>query len=159
CVCSNTAECGANTVCITYECTNNACASTSTVEGTLVDNAADNDCKKNVCDGAGKIATVADTDDFPPDSVPQDCKKPGCDAQGNIVDVAEPADAPADDGNVCTNEGCNGTTAINHEPVADNTPCGAAQACVDDGAGGFQTVAQPVCSAGTCAGGNAQSCG
>src|SRR5262249_18724756 len=89
----------------------------------------------------------------------QDCKKPSCDADGNIIDVADPGDAPADDKNACTAEGCNGTTPIDHTPLADSTPCGAAQACVSDGAGAFQTVAQPLCAAGVCMGGNPTPCG
>jgi hypothetical protein len=207
CNCSLAAECGVDEDCLKFACTDQACQTINVAEGTVINGAGSEDCLKNACDGAGKVALVPDLMDYPSDPTPGDCtrkgcsaegtvinvpevndlpsdatlgdcmqpscsaagvlgeepditdvptdnppgdcKKPSCDATGNPIDIEDAADLPADDSNVCTVEGCNGTTPIDHEPVADNTPCGAGAKCEAAGSGFEQTSAQ-VCQAGAC---------
>lgn len=157
CVCTDKAQCGEDTVCVTFACTDAACVPTFASKGTAVDNAGEFDCKKRECDGVGHIVDVADVGDVPADDVDGDCKKKGCDADGEIITVADVTDPPADEPNPCTTEGCDGETPIQHTPVDDGTMC-APPACVADG-GGFQAFAAGSCAAGACAVPPAGSCG
>lgn len=159
CACTTATECGVSTACVTFECTGNACQSISTPMGTVVDNALEDDCQKNVCDGSGNVVSEPDVEDSPPDVTPNDCKKNACDTTGNIVLVTDTNDKPADDANACTQESCNAEGMPVKTNVADGMPCGAAQACMSDGSGSFQTLTQPVCSAGACKSANPKACG
>ena len=156
CKCETKDQCGLDTVCVAFSCDGGACVSTNAPDDTPVDGAGDDDCKQHVCDG-GEIVLVPDLQDFAPDPTPEDCKRNDCSEEGPVV-VAAPEDAPLDDGNPCTVEACEGTTPVTHEPVDDDTPCGPAKSCGPAG-GGFETLPQPVCAAGTCGMPAAISCG
>lgn len=158
CNCQTAAECGTSTECLKFACTDNACASTSLEQGTLVDNMDPGDCLKRVCDGANNVVTVPDVNDPPPDIL-GDCKQKACDADGNVTDTNDDTDKPADDGNVCTTEACNAGVPTDHTPVADGTMCGAAGSCGPAAGGGYELVPHDVCSAGVCTPQMHTSCG
>ncbi len=95
-------ECGsddactqADSPCIAGECVDGYCAYAFRAEGTVIDEAAEDDCRRNVCDGNGAVISAVATDDAPPDDAPGDCVAPTCDEQGNVV-VGAVADPPAD---------------------------------------------------------------
>lgn len=157
CECDTDEECGLTTTCKSFKCESSACASTNAPVGTPVDDAEEDDCKQNECDGEGEPALVPDLTDFAPDPTPGDCKRNGCDAAGPVI-VADTDDLPMDDANACTVEACDGDVPVVHEPVDDGTPCGPEPTCEPSG-GDFQTVPQPTCQAGTCTPGSPVSCG
>ncbi len=95
-------ECGsddactqADSPCIAGECVDGYCAYSFRAEGTVIDEAAEDDCRRNVCDGNGAVISAVAADDAPPDDAAGDCVAPTCDEQGNVV-VGGVADPPAD---------------------------------------------------------------
>jgi hypothetical protein len=113
-VCSNLGECvgcnvpadcpGTDDFCKTRKCENNMCGFTYKDQGTALpsDQQTAGDCKTKACNGAG-----------------------------GVQDDATPTDV-ASDGNVCTQDTCNGTTP-SHPPEPSGTACGGSHKC--DGAG------------------------
>ncbi len=158
CNCQTADECGTSTECLKFACTDNACASTSLEQGTLVDGKDPGDCLKRVCDGANMVVTVPDDTD-PPPNVPGDCKKKACDADGTVLDVEDATDLPADDANPCTKEGCSSGTPIDHEPLADGTSCGNPASCDPAAGGGYESTPHDACAAGACGGQAHVPCG
>jgi hypothetical protein len=215
CNCTMAAECGTDTACTKYACMDQACQENQEPDGTFVDQAGLEDCRKNVCDGAGKIKNVPDVLDFPGDATPGDCQKKGCSSAGDLINVPEVSDVPtndvpgdckkktctpdgspteipdvadvpsdttfgdckkpvcspdgnvttedapddaiAEDGNPCTQEGCNGGMVISgNEP--DDTSCGAPASCGPNGSE-FSEVIAETCQSGVCEGGQPNSCG
>jgi hypothetical protein len=116
------------------------------------------DCKAPACSAAGILIEEPSPADVPSGETPGDCKTPGCDANGNVIDVEDTTDVPLDDGNLCTDEGCNGMSPIEHLPVPDDTPCGAPASCGPSGIEYAQTTAE-TCQSGLCTMGTTQSCG
>ncbi|MFT3775659.1 MAG: lamin tail domain-containing protein [Minicystis sp.] len=84
---------GSDTECRTRTCTNGMCGVSFTTAGTAVTAQTAGDCKKDVCDGSGNVASSNDD-----------------------------TDVPADDGNQCTSDTCN-AGAVVHPPKAVNTAC------------------------------------
>jgi hypothetical protein len=83
-----------------------------------------NECQKATCLagtcgianlGAGSVAAT---------QTPGDCKKNLCDGGGKIVPSNDDGDLPADDGKPCTTEACSGGVPL-HTPVAVGTTCSA----------------------------------
>jgi hypothetical protein len=92
--CNTGTDCpGQDTECHTRTCNAGNCGVSFTASGTPVSSQTPGDCKKNVCDGAG-----------------------------NVVSVADNTDVPADDGNQCTGEVCNAGVPA-HPPKPLDTPC------------------------------------
>src|SRR5262249_16021666 len=58
---------GTDTECRTRTCSAYTCGYSFTSAGTPVNSQTSGDCKKNVCDGMGNIASVADNSDLPVD--------------------------------------------------------------------------------------------
>src|SRR6188508_1064429 len=75
----------ADSPCIAGECVDGFCAYSFKTAGTVIDEAAEDDCKSNVCDGNGELVVAIVPEDAPADSTPGDCQSPSCDAQGNVV--------------------------------------------------------------------------
>lgn len=89
--CSSDDNCNlADEPCVLGECIEGACAYSLRPAGTVIDEAGEDDCKRNECDADGQLVSVLDASDAPADPTPGDCRAPACDASGVI-------DAPADD--------------------------------------------------------------
>ncbi len=92
--CNAPADCGPNTDCRTYTCSNHVCGVVNAPSTKPISDQVAGDCKKVFCDGMGGVA----------------------------VPVADDSDKPDDDGRECTDDVCmNGTPS--HPPVAANTSC------------------------------------
>jgi hypothetical protein len=129
--CLSASDCpaGANE-CQKATCLAGACGITNLGAGTVTSAQTAGDCKKNVCDGSGKI--VPSTDD---------------------------GDVPADDGKPCTTEACSGGVP-QHTPVAVGTTCSAGKCDAAGNCAGCLGAADcpaapnecqtPACSAGVC---------
>ncbi|MEA2700089.1 MAG: hypothetical protein QOI66_4360, partial [Myxococcales bacterium] len=113
--CGVASDCGQDTACRTFSCSSQVCGSAVAAQGTVLPNQSqtDHDCKQNQCDG-----------------------------NGNVVAVSLDSDKPADDGNVCTTEGCSSGTAT-------STPASTATACTANG--GTHCNGAGVCVADTAA--------
>jgi hypothetical protein len=97
CTCTSASQCGTDTACTKYTCTSQACQEVQVPDGALVDQADVEDCRKNVCDGAGKVKSVPDMQDFPADATSGDCQKKGCSTDGAVINVPEVNDVPEGD--------------------------------------------------------------
>jgi hypothetical protein len=102
--CSVPSDCGTNP-CLIYSCSNNACGSTATALGTVVATQTAHDCKQDQCDG-----------------------------NGHVVSVNLDTDTPADDGNVCTVEGCSNGAGTS-TPAPTTTACSTSGGTHCNGAG------------------------
>jgi hypothetical protein len=101
--CLTPADCaGQDTECQTRTCTSGVCGLSFTPSGTAVASQAPNDCKKNVCDGAGNVTVVADNGDVASDGV--ECTDDTCSG-------GAPSHPPTAPGGACTVGGtyCNGS--------------------------------------------------
>ena len=103
--CLTAANCGTDTPCRTFACTNNQCVVTNVAAGTLLptqDQTA-GDCKKMQCDGAGQSQTVNDDTDLPVDT--NACTR-------NLCNAGIPSMPPEPAGTACSQGGgikCNGS--------------------------------------------------
>jgi hypothetical protein len=91
--CVAASDCGANTECTTYSCTNHTCGSITLSPGS-----------------AAATQTAGD------------CIQRQCDASGAVVNATDPTDVPASDNNQCTDEVCQGQTPA-HTPTASGVAC------------------------------------
>jgi Divergent InlB B-repeat domain len=165
--CIAAADCGTDTACRTWSCTAGACGVSYTADGTLVANPIPGDCRKDVCDGAGNIVSVADDTEVPADdgnqcttdicvsgvpshpSSPQDtpCSQNGgtmCDGSGACVQCIKAWDCPGTDTECRTRTCAAGACGMSF--TAGGTPCstqvpGDCQKNVCDGAGNITSVA------------------
>lgn len=129
CIVASDCPAGANE-CQKATCVGGACGLANLGAGTVASAQTPGDCKKNVCDGAGKI--VASTDN---------------------------ADVPGDDGKPCTTEACSGGVP-QHTPVAVGTTCSAGKCDAAGNCAGCLSAADcpaapnecatPSCTAGVC---------
>lgn len=120
-----------------------------------------NDCATVTCEaGVCGIDTVAAGVALPADEqTAGNCQERRCDGRGGIVDAVDGDDVPADDGNVCTDEVCNGGAAA-HPFVPAGTTCpggqcngaGACVECLDDA----DCPSTSTCMIGLCEGGECQ---
>jgi hypothetical protein len=151
--CNVPANCGADTECRTWTCSNHACGFNDTADGTATSSQMAGDCHKNVCNGSGSIENRVDDTDVPVDGkictsdvctsgvpsnpplvagtlmgpqTPNDCLKNVCDGSGNLVSANDDTDVPADDGNTCTSESCS-SGMQQHTALADGTTCAGVQ--------------------------------
>src|SRR5262249_33141789 len=108
--CTQASDCGANTACKTFTCTNGTCGSNNTTAGTVVGNPTTGDCHSDQCDGNGNITA-------------------------NAIDNN---DKPADDPNQCTNEVCNAGTP-SHPLRPQGTACNQNGGSICDGSGNCVT--------------------
>jgi hypothetical protein len=100
CVVASTCP-GADTACQTRTCNSGTCGFSFTAAGTATASQTAGDCKKNQCDGAGAIVTVADNADVPVDS--NTCTSDVCTA-------GVPSNPPLASGAACGSNGlCNGS--------------------------------------------------
>jgi hypothetical protein len=101
--CVTAASCaGVDDECKTRTCTANVCGFSFTAAGTATAAQTAADCKKNQCDGAGKIVPVADNTDLPVDNL--QCTSDVCTA-------GAPSNPPTPSGSACNQNGgttCNG---------------------------------------------------
>ncbi|MBK6921933.1 MAG: hypothetical protein IPH07_31340 [Deltaproteobacteria bacterium] len=113
-------------------------------------------CDAGVCGVMNVAAGVA----LPADvQTSGDCQERRCDGRGAIVDAIDGDDEPADDGNVCTDEVCNGGVA-GHPAALIGTACpggqcngaGACVECLDDA----DCPSNAPCMVGACEGGSCQ---
>ena len=152
-----------------FSCTNNVGAAptcTNIAGSCLVPSdcpGVDSECRARACTNnqctlsyaaAGKVLTA---------QIAGDCQRDVCTANGLVVAEADNADVPADDGNVCTAEGCEGGAPVHpFQPAATacsngvgGTECdgkGACVACIADNECGVDTVCvQHSCLGGACA--------
>ena len=89
--CSSDDNCNlADEPCVVGECIEGACAYSLLPAGTVIDEAGEDDCKRNECNADGQLVSVIDASDAPADATPGDCRAPACQESGLI-------DAPADD--------------------------------------------------------------
>lgn len=89
--CSSDDNCNlADEPCVVGECIEGACAYSLLPAGTVIDEAGEDDCKRNECNADGQLVSVIDASDAPADTTPGDCRAPACQESGLI-------DAPADD--------------------------------------------------------------
>jgi hypothetical protein len=116
--CSQAADCGNSTTCVTYACTAGTCSTLFTASGTVVSDPVHGDCRSNVCDGAG-----------------------------NVVNSANNTDLPADDGNQCTQEVCIAGNP-SHPNAPQGTACNQNGGNVCDGSGNCVQQQQSSCSNG-----------
>ena len=95
---------GAATECQAPACTSGVCGFNYTANGTAVAAQTPGDCKKNVCNGAGGVATIADDTDVPVDGDP---------CTSDVCSNGTPSNPPAPAGTACTVGGtvCNGAGA------------------------------------------------
>ena len=103
--CLTAANCGTDTPCRTFACTNNECVVTNVAAGTLLptQNQTTGDCKKVQCDGAGQSQTVNDDNDLPVDT--NACTQ-------NLCNAGIPSMPPEPAGTACSQGGgikCNGS--------------------------------------------------
>jgi hypothetical protein len=112
----------ADSPCIAGECVDGFCAYSFKAAGTVIDEAAEDDCKSNVCDGNGELVVAIVPDDAPPDATPGDCQAPACDAEGNVI--SGPAeDAPPDDvSGDCSAPACDGQGGVTVAPSDGDVP-------------------------------------
>ena len=104
--CAVAADCGTNTDCRMFTCSaQGVCGSTTVAAGTPTSNQTAHDCKQNQCDG-----------------------------NGNVVSANLDSDTPADDGNVCTIEGCS-SGAPTSTAASTSTTCNTNGGTHCDGAG------------------------
>ena len=88
----------------------------------------DDACQARTCQAGtcGLSFTVAGTPLAA--QTPHDCQKAVCDGLGKVASVADDGDLPLDDGNACTDEVCV-AGAPGHPAKADGTPCSDGDAC------------------------------
>jgi hypothetical protein len=112
----------ADSPCIAGECVDGFCAYSFKAAGTVIDEAAEDDCKSNVCDGNGELVVAIVPEDAPPDATPGDCQAPACDAEGNVI--SGPAeDAPPDDvSGDCSAPACDGQGGVTVAPSDGDVP-------------------------------------
>ncbi len=131
--CVAASDCGTDTACMKFTCTDGVCGTSNVASGHVVANPTKGDCQSDQCDGNGNI----------------------------ISNASDNSDLPADDGNQCTVATCqNG--APGSVPAVAGTPCNQNGGSVCDGSsscvsclteadcpsGGACQVA--TCSAGAC---------
>lgn len=97
--CNTASDCGTNTECKTFTCSNSQCGISYTATGTAAGTQTAGNCQKSACDGAGNISNVADA-----------------------------TDTPADDGNACTDETCV-SGAPQHPNKSNGTACSDGNGC------------------------------
>ncbi|HXI55714.1 MAG TPA: hypothetical protein VNO55_06625, partial [Polyangia bacterium] len=120
--CVADAECGVNTECLTFKCTNGTCGKTPTAAGTPVAAQTARDCNKNVCDGTvGNIVTVPDNSDLPVD---------GFTCTMDVCTAGAPSNPALPVGTACAQAGgtmCNGNGScvqcITAADCGQNTEC------------------------------------
>lgn len=122
-------ECGsddacttADSPCIDGECVDGFCAYSFKTAGTVIDEAGEDDCKSNVCDGNGELVVAIVPEDAPADPTPGDCQAPSCDAEGNVV--SGPADDPPADMTLgdCSAPACDGSGGVTTAAKDDDLP-------------------------------------
>ncbi len=127
--CVTVSDCpGSDTECSTRTCTAGTCGTNNTPDGTALTQQTAGDCRTDVCDGMGGTRAEANASDLP------------------------------NDGNACTDDTCNGTTAT-HTPVATGTACSqnsgsycsASAACVECTENSHCASGSVCTSAGACA--------
>ena len=92
--CTQPSDCGVDTTCRTFTCTNNVCGHTDQPAGHIVANTPAGDCRSDQCDGAGNLTTGAvDNNDLPNDN--KSCTTDTCNA-------GAPSHAPVTTGTSCT---------------------------------------------------------
>lgn len=161
--CMTGADCGANAPCVSYACEATACKITYVASGKGdPGNQKAGDCKKNVCNGAGGVATVNNGSDVPNDGNP--CTQ-------DLCSMGQPSHSPAPAGTTCGGSSkCDGNgTCVGCLVDSD---CGQGAGCTGyvcqasscksvtspDGTGcddGVDCTSNDACSGGSCAGGPA----
>jgi hypothetical protein len=116
---------GIDTECQTRTCTAGVCGRTFTMDGTAVSSQTMNDCRRNVCDGQGRVVNRADNADLP------------------------------NDNNACTTDSCNaGTPAFTNRASGDSCGtdliCDGAGACVGCNTASDCPGTDNACSTRTC---------
>ncbi|MFO0592891.1 MAG: DUF4215 domain-containing protein [Polyangiaceae bacterium] len=164
---------GSDNECKHRTCENQVCGIAFTAANTPVAVQIAGNCLKQVCNGTGVLAQVADDTDVPSDDG-NACTDDAC-AQGSPIHPAKPTGAGCDDGNACTQtDTCKygSCTGGNPKSCPASDPCHDAGACdpatglcgspmkpngapCDDGDACTQTDA---CAAGVCTGGNPKTC-
>jgi hypothetical protein len=140
--CLTAANCGANTECRSFACTNNMCVVTNVAAGTLLAVQTAGDCKKAQCDGMGQPQVVNDDADLPVDgntctqdlcsaglpsnppvNIGTTCSQNGgtkCSATGTCVQCTAPADCPGTD-TECHVRTCSASGMCGISNTADGT--------------------------------------
>ena len=92
--CTQPSDCGTDTTCRTFTCTNNVCGHTDQPAGHVVANTPAGDCRSDQCDGSGNLTTGAvDDSDKPNDN--KSCTTDACNA-------GAPSSTPVTTGTSCT---------------------------------------------------------
>lgn len=169
--CNTASDCGTNTACRTYNCTNYTCGVSNTPAGYVVANPVPGDCRSDQCDGNGNITTNAvDNNDLPADDGNQctsdtcvagspshpakpsgaTCSQNGgsvCDGAGNCVQCLSASQCPGQD-TTCQTRTCNGGICGTSNAIS-GTACIENGGTVCDGTGDcVQCVTSVNCSAG-----------
>ncbi len=162
--CDDAAQCGSDTDCVTFSCSQGECGSTNAPAGTPTSTQVAGDCQTSQCDGSGGVLTVDDNSDLPVDNqeCTQDLCSAGtpsnppepvgtacgvspeqCDGTGSCVECLGPADCPGVDTEcqqrACTLGVCGFTFTAANTPLGSQTPFDC-QEEVCDGAGGETTI-------------------
>jgi hypothetical protein len=134
-------NCNAPTECQDVTCAVNTCEY-PILEGKLILDADNKDCKKIVCDAMGNKATVGDLDDTPP-QMGDNCKAEVCAMDGSVAQMnanegikcADPMGACYND-SVCEAGACAPKPKPAGTKVGNNGAAGDCKASVCDGGGG-----------------------
>lgn len=99
--CITASDCpGTDNACQSRKCTSGVCGMSYVASGTAVGAQTTGDCKKNACDGAGKIVAMVDNADLPVDG--NACTK-------DVCSNGTPSNPPSAAGTACGTSGvCNG---------------------------------------------------
>ncbi|HEY2898947.1 MAG TPA: lamin tail domain-containing protein [Polyangia bacterium] len=131
--CTTGADCGTNTACVSFGCTDGRCVPSYGASGTVVTDPTPKDCKKAVCDGLGAVLAQPDNSDLPVDGL-------GCTA--DVCTNGSASNPPLATTATCNENGgahCNGAgLCVACNAAAD---CGADSECKK-----FTCSAQGVCS-------------
>ncbi|MBK8257682.1 MAG: hypothetical protein IPK82_34065 [Polyangiaceae bacterium] len=129
--CVQASECGTNTDCLFWSCTNNDCIVTYIPDGTPVPSGSQTpaDCLVTVCNGAGMTKNVSQDSDTPDDA--NACTQNTC-SGGVKTFPPVPAGSPCLNNRICDNMGnclggtCNGSNDCpNMGPCVDGVCCNA----------------------------------
>jgi hypothetical protein len=135
------ANCNPPIGCQTVECPANTCMYPF-LEGKVLSDPSDSDCKVEVCDAQGSTVIMGDPSEIPPQEG-DNCKMEVCGADGNVAQVdanegakcADPAGACFND-SLCIAGACSPQPKPGGTPIGDNGIPGDCQAAYCDGNGG-----------------------